>query len=207
MSLIMYFMSWCALEPVGCISFFILIFLVWSLRFSAYTFTFPCQWISSIFWMYRFLHYRSMKWSRFKKIVRFLQKLFSLFCWDCLNWCPYHCFFKVLQTFLNSLFSETFYQYCEVFEIWFLEVHCIYFAVFLFSFPMACELCCFMVIFTQAAFLLHDISGYSLWSNLVLILIMYQDFNLFLFIPYAVCMIPSGDPLSSSATLQWFSNE
>lgn len=161
----------------------------------------------SIFWINHFFLYRSMKWSCSKKIVPFLQKLFSLHCWDCLNWCPYHCSFKVLQTFLNSLFSETYYQYCKVFEIWFLEVHCIYFAVFLFSFPMACELCCFMVILSQAAFLLHDISGSSLWSNSVLILIMYQDFNLFLFIPYAVCMIPSGDPLSSSAALQWYSNE
>lgn len=66
----------------------------------------------SVFWINHFFHYRSMKWSCFKQIVCLLQKLLSLLCWDCLNWCPCRCFFEVLWTFLNSLFSETYYQYC-----------------------------------------------------------------------------------------------
>lgn len=76
----------------------------WFLLFGPYIFSL-CIYIPipvnvfSIFWINHFFHYRSMKWSCFKNIVCFLQKLLSLLCWDCLTWCPCHCFFKVLQTF------------------------------------------------------------------------------------------------------------
>lgn len=54
-----------------------------------------------------------MKWWWFKHII--LWQLLFLLCWDCLNWCPYHhCFFKLLPTFLNSLFSETCFSWLSV---------------------------------------------------------------------------------------------
>lgn len=44
------------------------------------------------------------------------------------------------------------YQFYEVFEIWLLEVYCIYFAFILPFFPTTCKPCCFMVLLIQAAF-------------------------------------------------------